>query len=1188
MKKADEPTDPEADPYNLVPLRAELRRVVAAHDEQRRAVDGVEAELAAVQAALAANKQAFAAAHEEEDFMSAAELKKAALPIKQQISALEGRRNRLAPHVRSAEIALKAARDELRQAEDSARRDAEARERERLRLEAEARERERLRLEAEARERAAAARRALEPTSLRVVTELVRHTNVSEVARGWQHVRRELGTERAHQEGLRREAEALRGAACERRAEERAREHAATDAALLAAARKDEAARSRRERRLARAKARAAQEAEDDHAKLAAQAAGANAASTVAALGFGTDAEPEPEREPEQAARAGSRPGSSQARARGSSRGSSRGSGGGGGLSRPVSRAGAASSGGSGADDSTDGGHRPRSRGKHKKRRHKKGRKHANKSDEAKAKARAEAEAEAEKARAEAEAEAARPSAFELLVASQARDEAARAAESGAFCVGACVDANRALTGLVLDGERLCAEGGAGRQLRGRLPFCIGALSTSLQELRLPRNRLGGALPRSLGLLKVLRVLDLQDNCFGAELPPALGALDALQELNLAGNAFCGAVPCELGRLRALQTLDLQRNRLAGTLPPALFVGLRSLQRLCLNDNRLEGSLPDSMGAMRALRVAWLHRNRLAGRVPVCLWSGALGHLEQLWLHENDLDAAAVEQVRTELKKSRSSGAVVLAAQMDDTMPLTELLGIRVPRRRVGYAAAAAAKAEEAEEAEGVAQQQAERKKKEQTRGVGGNNLDGAAEAEAQADAKAKRAVQDLMAIGAARMWEAAKETKMLEGCRRAGEQSEETPARREEQAGADNAAAAAEATERAAMAAEEHATRARMAREVVTAAVEEEQMEEALVVAATAAAKKRKADDAAAEAAALRVALGVDRKRAGGVDEGAFPSAPTQGKLFTEFEASFRQGPLGFGFVIVPNGAVRIARVHGQALEHMRPGDYVLAVAGAPVHGLTDAAFLRLIRAAGRPFALHLARRVAGASEGTGGGTGARRGSQKALTAHVQFDETGKLGFGFSVASDGSIVLERTTGQARQLGLRPGDRVLAIGGESVTGLDKAGFLALLKTRIRPFRMTYFRYEGDTACDDGAAAGGGAAGTWASPVVSPSLSPSPSRSPSPLPALAPLSMAPAAGSTTEQAFRITFEDGTLGFGFSVASDGSIVLERTTGQARQLGLRPGDRVLAIGGESVAGLDKAGFVARLKASDGYARA
>lgn len=114
-------------------------------------------------------------------------------------------------------------------------------------------------------------------------------------------------------------------------------------------------------------------------------------------------------------------------------------------------------------------------------------------------------------------------------------------------------------------------------------------------------NLLIGTIPKEIGMLKNLRVLDLGSNQLTGTIPPEIGNLSSIVKMlviyecyhqcitsflplftcpylllalaifcfyrNLQSNGLMGNMPTELGNLKYLQELRLDRNKLKGTLP---------------------------------------------------------------------------------------------------------------------------------------------------------------------------------------------------------------------------------------------------------------------------------------------------------------------------------------------------------------------------------------------------------------------------------------------------------------------------------------------------------------------------------------------------------------------------------------------------------------------------------------------
>lgn len=81
---------------------------------------------------------------------------------------------------------------------------------------------------------------------------------------------------------------------------------------------------------------------------------------------------------------------------------------------------------------------------------------------------------------------------------------------------------------------------------------------TSLKELNISNNNIGGAIQAEIRKLEKLEVLDASNNAMTG-VPAEIGQLKNLRVLNLSNNKLTG-LPYELGNLKNLQTLDLSGN----------------------------------------------------------------------------------------------------------------------------------------------------------------------------------------------------------------------------------------------------------------------------------------------------------------------------------------------------------------------------------------------------------------------------------------------------------------------------------------------------------------------------------------------------------------------------------------------------------------------------------------------------
>lgn len=90
-----------------------------------------------------------------------------------------------------------------------------------------------------------------------------------------------------------------------------------------------------------------------------------------------------------------------------------------------------------------------------------------------------------------------------------------------------------------------------------KLPAYVLKIS-SLEDLDISNNKIGGALPAEIHDLRSLRVLDASDNLMTG-VPAEIGQLQNLEVLDLSNNKLTG-LPYELGNLKRLRQLNLSGN----------------------------------------------------------------------------------------------------------------------------------------------------------------------------------------------------------------------------------------------------------------------------------------------------------------------------------------------------------------------------------------------------------------------------------------------------------------------------------------------------------------------------------------------------------------------------------------------------------------------------------------------------
>ncbi|MFS7941093.1 putative non-specific serine/threonine protein kinase [Helianthus anomalus] len=152
-----------------------------------------------------------------------------------------------------------------------------------------------------------------------------------------------------------------------------------------------------------------------------------------------------------------------------------------------------------------------------------------------------------------------------------------------------------------------------------------------LQRLVLSNNRFTGGIPKEIGSLASLSVLNLNSNNFSGVIPVEIGRCSSLTTLDLGNNRFNGSIPVEINGLSQLQCLVLSNSDLSGRIPSSngskyfrevgipysSFVQHHGLYDL--SHNRLTGSVPDELGNCLVVVDLLLNDNMLSGELPKSL-----------------------------------------------------------------------------------------------------------------------------------------------------------------------------------------------------------------------------------------------------------------------------------------------------------------------------------------------------------------------------------------------------------------------------------------------------------------------------------------------------------------------------------------------------------------------------------------
>ncbi|XP_058111882.1 receptor-like protein 19 [Magnolia sinica] len=89
----------------------------------------------------------------------------------------------------------------------------------------------------------------------------------------------------------------------------------------------------------------------------------------------------------------------------------------------------------------------------------------------------------------------------------------------------------------------------------------------------------------------IFTTVDLSNNYFQGDIPKSIGILKSLHLLNMSHNGFTGQIPTSLENLAVLESLDLSQNNISGEIPWQL-TKLTFLSVLNLSQNHLLGSIP--------------------------------------------------------------------------------------------------------------------------------------------------------------------------------------------------------------------------------------------------------------------------------------------------------------------------------------------------------------------------------------------------------------------------------------------------------------------------------------------------------------------------------------------------------------------------------------------------------------------
>ncbi|KAL2496298.1 putative LRR receptor-like serine/threonine-protein kinase [Forsythia ovata] len=172
-----------------------------------------------------------------------------------------------------------------------------------------------------------------------------------------------------------------------------------------------------------------------------------------------------------------------------------------------------------------------------------------------------------------------------------------------------------------------------GNKLTGTIPYTLGQLR-KVQMLRLEDNKLGGSIPVNLCNLVNLYYLDLGNNHLSRQVPTCLGYLTSIRELNLSYNSLTSTIPHTLWMNKEIQIIDLSYNLLNGSLAPEIG-SVKGMRELYLSRNQFSGEIPSTIGQLQNLINLTLSNNLLHAPIPESL--GNMIALQYLDLSKNNL-----------------------------------------------------------------------------------------------------------------------------------------------------------------------------------------------------------------------------------------------------------------------------------------------------------------------------------------------------------------------------------------------------------------------------------------------------------------------------------------------------------------------------------------------------------------------
>ncbi|KAL5994432.1 hypothetical protein ACLOJK_024482 [Asimina triloba] len=156
--------------------------------------------------------------------------------------------------------------------------------------------------------------------------------------------------------------------------------------------------------------------------------------------------------------------------------------------------------------------------------------------------------------------------------------------------------------------------------------FCrsvLGSMRIITEPLKsfqiLHKNNFLGPIPKEIGKLTNLKVLDLGVNQLSGIIPPEIGYLTNAVKINLQSNELTGSLPSEIGNLLKLTELRLNKNKLQGIVPGSGNISINFTS----NMHGMYAPHENASGfcQLPQLKVADFSDNLFVGKIPSCLKS---------------------------------------------------------------------------------------------------------------------------------------------------------------------------------------------------------------------------------------------------------------------------------------------------------------------------------------------------------------------------------------------------------------------------------------------------------------------------------------------------------------------------------------------------------------------------------------